>query len=136
MLNKIEYQGRLTADVELKKTQSEVSFTEFTIAWSEKYKEVETKCFLRCKAWRQTAEFVSKYFNKGAEILVEGRLVTEQWEKDGQAQSRTICEIEKVHFCGSKSDNSNNTTPANNDYNPYAQNPKMEEIPNDSDLPF
>lgn len=103
MLNKIEYQGRLTADIELKQTQSGVSFTEFTIAWSEKYKEIETKCFLRCKAWRQTAEFVSKYFKKGSEILIEGRLVTEQWEKDGQTQSRMICDVEKVHFCGSKS---------------------------------
>ena len=132
MLNKLEYQGRLTADIELKQTQSGVSFTEFTVAWSEKYKEVETKCFLRCKAWRQTAEFVSKYFKKGSEILIEGRLVTEQWEKDGQTQSRTICDVEKVHFCGSKSDNGGNSAPtyqANNT-------PKFEEIKEDDDLPF
>ena len=44
--------------------------------------------------------------------------------------------IEKVHFCGSKSDNSNNSASANNDYNPYAQNPEMQEIPNEDDLPF
>lgn len=104
MLNKLNYQGRFTADPEIKQTQSGVSFLEFTIAWSEKYKEIETKCFLRCKAWRQTAEFISKYFSKGSEILIEGRLVTEQWEKDGQSQSRTICDVEKVHFCGSKSE--------------------------------
>lgn len=132
MLNKIEYQGRLTADVDLKQTQSGVSFTEFTIAWSEKYKEVETKCFLRCKAWRQTAEFLSKYFKKGSEILIEGRLVTEQWEKDGQTQSRTICDVEKVHFCGSKSDNGGNSAPT------YQANnaPKFEEIEEDDSLPF
>ena len=132
MLNKITYQGRLTADVELKQTQSGVAFTEFTVAWSEKYKEIETKCFMRCKAWRQTAEFVSKYFKKGSEILIEGRLVTEQWEKDGQTQSRTICDVEKVHFCGSKSDNGGNSAPtyqANNT-------PKFEEIKEDDDLPF
>ena len=132
MLNKLEYQGRLTADIELKQTQSGVSFTEFTVAWSEKYKEVETKCFLRCKAWRQTAEFVSKYFKKGSEILIEGRLVTEQWEKDGQTQSRTICDVEKVHFCGSKSDNGGNSAPT------YQANnaPKFEEIGEDDSLPF
>ena len=129
MLNKLEYQGRLTADIELKKTPSGVSFTEFTVAWSEKYKEVDTKCFLRCKTWRQTAEFLSKYFKKGSEILIEGRLVTEQWEKDGQKQSRTICDVEKVHFCGSKSDNQGSDFPKNNA-------PKMEEIDIDSDLPF
>lgn len=132
MLNKITYQGRLTADVELKQTQSGVAFTEFTVAWSEKYKEIETKCFMRCKAWRQTAEFVSKYFKKGSEILIEGRLVTEQWEKDGQAQSRTICDVEKVHFCGSKSDNGGSSAPT------YQANnaPKFEEIEEDDSLPF
>jgi single-strand DNA-binding protein len=117
----------------LKQTQSGVSNLEFTIAWSEKYKDVETKCFLRCKAWRQTAEFISKYFKKGSEIIIEGRMVTEQWEKDGQPQSRTICEIDKAHFCGSKSDNNTN---ADNNYNPYSSNPKMEEISNDDSLPF
>lgn len=129
MLNKLEYQGRLTADIELKRTQSGVSFTEFTVAWSEKYKEVEAKCFLRCKTWRQTAEFLSKYFKKGSELIVEGKMVTEQWEKDGQTQSRTICDVEKVHFCGSKSDNGGNSAPTNSE-------PKMEEIAPDDDLPF
>ena len=129
MLNKLEYQGRLTADIELKQTQSGVSFTEFTVAWSEKYKEVETKCFLRCKTWRQTAEFLSKYFKKGSELIIEGKMVTEQWEKDGQTQSRTICDVEKVHFCGSKSDNGGNSAPTSSA-------PKMEEIGDDDSLPF
>ena len=132
MLNHITIHGRLTADPELKRTQSGVSFTEFTVAWSDKYKEIETKCFLRCKAWRQTAEFVSKYFKKGSEILVEGRLVIEQWEKDGQAQSRTICDVEKIHFCGSKSDNGGNSTPTHQANNA----PKFEEIGEDDPLPF
>ena len=132
MLNKLEYQGRLTTDIELKQTQSGVSFTEFTVAWSEKYKEIETKCFLRCKTWRHTAEFLSKYFKKGSELIVEGKMVTEQWEKDGQTQSRTICDVEKVHFCDSKSDNGGNSAPT------YQANnaPKFEEIGEDDSLPF
>lgn len=110
MINKVIYQGRLTADTELKEVGG-FNLTEFTIAWSEKYKESERKCFLRCKAWRSTAEFINKYFKKGQEILIEGRLETEEWEKDGQKQSRTICNIEKVNFCGSKAAN---TEPAVN----------------------
>lgn len=104
MINKMILQGRLTANIELKHTQSDVANTEFTVAWSEKYKETESKCFLRCKAWRQTAEFLEKYFQKGQEILIEGHMVTEEWEKDGEKKSRTICLVDKVNFCGSKSD--------------------------------
>ena len=103
MINKMILQGRLTANIELKYTQSDVANTEFTVAWSEKYKETESKCFLRCKAWRQTAEFLEKYFQKGQEILIEGHMVTEEWEKDGEKKSRTICLADKVNFCGSKS---------------------------------
>lgn len=134
MLNKVQFQGRLTASPELKHTQSGVAVLEFTVAWSEKYKEIETKCFLRCKAWRQTAEFVSKYFDKGSEIIVEGKMITEQWEKDGQSQSRTICDVEKVHFCGRKSENGNikTNTSDNND----AQLSDFEEILSDGEVPF
>lgn len=114
MVNKVIFQGRLVADPDLKSTQSGISFLEVTVAWSEKYKETETRCFLRCKAWRHTAEFISKYFRKGQEILIEGNMVTESWEKEGEKQSRTICNVEKAHFCGpasgksEKADNSIN----------------------------
>jgi len=91
--------------VELKRTQSDVANCEFTVAWSEKYKETETKCFLRCKAWRNTAEFISKYFFKGQEIVIDGHLVTEEWQSEGEKKSRTICVIDKANFCGSKSEN-------------------------------
>jgi single-strand DNA-binding protein len=100
-------QGRLTRDPELKYTQSNVAYMEVTVAWSEKYKEVEKKCFLRCKAWRGTAELIGKYFQKGKEIVVEGQMETEEWTgQDGKPQSRTICLVDKVHFCGSKSGDS------------------------------
>lgn len=110
MVNKLILQGRMVADPELKHTQSDVANTEFTVAWSEKYKDVETKCFLRCKAWRSQAEFISKYFRKGQEIVIEGRMITEQWESDGEKKSRTICVVDKANFCGSKSDNSNSSS--------------------------
>lgn len=101
MENKVIYQGRLTADPELRDAGG-FACLEFTVAWSEKYKERETRCFLRCKAWRNTAEFIAKYFKKGQEIIVDGQLITEEWTKDDQKQSRTICNVEKAHFCGSK----------------------------------
>lgn len=104
MVNKVTVQGRFTADPELQ-DKGGFSLCEFTVAWSDKYKDREDKCFLRCKAWRGMAEFVSKYFKKGQECVVEGKLLTEQWEKDGQKQSRTICNVDKVHFCGSKTSN-------------------------------
>lgn len=104
MVNETVLQGRLTADPELKHTQSAVAYTEFTVAWSEKYKDTETKLFLRCKAWRYNADFISKYFRKGQEIAIQGHLVTEQWEDNGEKKSRTICMVDRAHFCGSKRD--------------------------------
>lgn len=98
MINKILLQGRLTKDPDLKQTQSGVSKLLFTVAWSEKYKEVETKCFMLCEAWRQTAEFIDRFFRKGQEIALEGHMVTEDWN-DKQV---TFMVIDRAHFCGSK----------------------------------
>lgn len=102
MLNKILLQGRLTKDPDLKQTQSGVSKLLFTVAWSEKYKEVETKCFMLCEAWRSNAEFISRFFRKGQEINLEGHMVTEEWNDQNQV---TFMVVDKAHFCGSKSNN-------------------------------
>lgn len=102
MVNRIILQGRLTADPELKETQSGIKYLESTVAWNEKYKDTETVCFLRCKAWRHNAEFIANYFHKGDQLVVEGRMVTESWtDNEGQNKSRTICSVDKVNFCGS-----------------------------------
>lgn len=103
MVNSMVLQGRLTKDIELRYTQSQIAYTGFTVAWSEKYKDTESKCFMRCKAWRSTAEFLEKYFKKGQEIVVQGKMLTEQWEKDGEKKSSIVCLVDKVNFCGSKS---------------------------------
>lgn len=108
MVNKIIIQGRLTKDPELKQTQSGVSKLLFTVAWSEKYKEVETKCFLLCEAWRQTAEFISRFFRKGQEINLEGHMVTEDWNNE----QVTFCTVDKAHFCGPKTDSVPEQKPA------------------------
>lgn len=102
MINRIVFQGRLARDPEFSQVGG-FSKVKVTICWSEKYKETETKCFLNCEAWRGTADFINKFFSKGQEILIEGHMITDVWEKDGQKQSRSYCLIEKVNFCGSKS---------------------------------
>lgn len=105
MVNKTIIQGRLVKDPELKKTQSDVPYTEVTIAWSEKIKEVENKCFLRVKAWRHNAEFLCNYFKKGKELIAVGKMITEQWtDNEGNDKSRTIMTAEGFHFCGPKGD--------------------------------
>lgn len=115
-----------------------MGFAEFTVAWSEKYKETETKCFLRCKAWRSTAEFLNKYFRKGQEIVVVGHMVTEQWESEGGKKSRTICQVDKVNFCGKKEDGGNH----GNTQGPASQAPGDDGFMNipegiiDEELPF
>lgn len=140
MVNKFILQGRLTADPEIKQTPYGVSCANFTVAWSEKYKEVETKCFQRCKAWRSTADFVGKYFAKGQEIIVVGKMATESWEKDGQKYSAQVLTVDEASFCGSKSANQGEAAPAQ-EYTPPATQtmpsaPKFEEVGDDDQLPF
>ena len=104
MLNKILIHGRLTKDPELRKTPSDISMLIFTVAWSDKYKEVEKKCFLTCKAWRHTADFISTYFRKGQEIIIEGQMITEEWKDNEKV---TFCLVDKADLCGPK----RNSTP-------------------------
>ena len=134
MANILTYHGRLVRDPELKKTQSGVSYLEITVAWSEKYKENETKCFLLCKAWRHTADFISNYFHKGQEIIIIGHMVTESWQDDArQTQSRTICVIDKAKFCGSSSGSGRNNTTDAGDVNAFVEAGTSIE---DEELPF
>jgi len=119
MINRTVFQGRLVREVDLRTTQSGVPVASFTVAWSEKYKETETKCFLPCTAWRATGEFVSKYFTKGQEINVTGKLQTREWEdKEGNKRSTIELVVDEAAFCGSKSSGagSDNTSPSGKAY--------------------
>lgn len=115
MLNKINIAGRLTADAEMRQTTTGKSVTSFTIAVERDFKglngEKETD-FINCVAWNSTAEFISKYFQKGSMAIVVGRLQTRKYEtSDGQKQKRTATEVivENIYFGGAKTDNANNT---------------------------
>lgn len=124
MVNHLVFQGRTVREMELRTTQSGVENVNFTLAWNEKYKENERVCFLRCKAWRQTATFLDKYFHdKGTEMVVEGRLETEKWQdKDGNDRSENVLTVDKVHFCGKRQGG--------------GQGEAVTAAPDDGDLPF
>ena len=105
MVNKLVLQGRLVADPELRQTTSRTNVCSFRVAWSEKYKETETKLFLSCTAWRGTGEMIAKHFSKGKEIILEGKLSTRSYtDKNGQDRQITELTVERAHFAGSKAD--------------------------------
>lgn len=134
MINHLILQGRLVADPELRQTQSGTNVCSFRVAWSEKYKEIETKLFLSCTAWRGTGEMISKYFSKGKEIIVEGKLSTRTWEKDGENRSSIELTVDKAHFCGPKDGDSTNTSAT---YQELAGSGGwFTELADDGDLPF
>ena len=109
MLNSIVLMGRITKDIELKKVGSDISVCKFSIAVERKFKDKisgeKITDFIDCQAWRGTADFISRYFNKGSMIAVEGSLQQDSWtDNDGKKRYNHIVNIEQAHFCGSKSD--------------------------------
>ena len=109
MLNKIFLMGRLARDPELRRTQSGLPVASFRIAVDRDIKDKNTgeraTDWIDIVAWRQTAEFVSRYFTKGSLIVVEGRLQIRDWT-DKEGNKRTTAEVvaDQVYFGGSKRD--------------------------------
>lgn len=108
MLNKIIIMGRLTRDPELRRTGSGTAVTSFSLAVDRDFKsqsgEKETD-FIDIVAWRNTAEFVSKYFTKGRMAVVEGRLQIRDWtDKDGGKRRSAEVVADNVYFGDSKRD--------------------------------
>lgn len=105
MVNRMILQGRLCADPEMRRTQNGTAVCSFRVAWSETVKDRETKLFLNCVAWQGTAEMICKYFRKGKELAVEGRLYTREYDdRDGNRRSVTEMTVDRVHFCGKNED--------------------------------
>ena len=102
--------GRLTADPELRQTASGIASCNFSIAVDRAYRTKDTGekqvDFIRVTAWRQTAEFISKYFSKGKMIIVEGSLRNNDYtDANGVKHYSMVVNAESVHFAGDKSDN-------------------------------
>ena len=107
MLNHITIMGRLTRDPEIRYTQSQTPVTSFTLAVDRDFGgrdggEKQTD-FIDCVAWRQTAEFVSKYFTKGSMAVVSGRLQIRDWtDRDGGKRRNAEVVVDNIYFGESK----------------------------------
>ena len=142
-LNKIILMGRLTRDPELRSTDSGIAVTSFSIAVDRDFKsqsgEKETD-FIDIVAWRNTADFVSKYFTKGRMAVVEGRLQIRSWtDKDGNNRRSAEVVADHVYFGDSKKED---TSGASGGYQvagrPVDVRPdgEFDEIEDDGTLPF
>ena len=125
-MNKVILLGRLTADPELRQTQSGIASCRFTVACNRKYKSESTgeydADFITCIAWRQTAEFISRYFNKGKMIALEGTLRTGSYQDRNHSDVThytTDVYVDNVEFAGDKGNGGNGPAPAA----PAQQNP-------------
>lgn len=144
-INKVILGGRLTADVEQQATPNGVAVAKFTIATNRRGKNNETD-FINCIAWRQTAEFISKYFAKGSSICVVGQIQTRTWDDKNGGGKRYATEVivDEALFVDSKSDAQNGAqsdeTANPNNYIPDAyktpQTANFEDVEGDDDIPF
>lgn len=156
MLNNVILMGRLCADPEFRQTTSGVPVCRFRVAVNRPYRkdaENQQADFINCTAWRQTAEFVSRYFGKGAMIAAEGHLRNNDYtDNNGVKHYSMEVLVDQVHFCGSKSDNQSGggyqqqnggyyqqpqqqTAPAQ-DASPIGELGEFEEILSDGEVPF
>ena len=116
MLNHITIMGRLTRDPELRRTGSGIAVASFTLAVDRDFPNKESgekeTDFIDCVAWRQTGEFVSKYFTKGRMAVVSGRLQIRKWQND-QGENRYSTEVvaDNVYFGDSKREGNTRNTP-------------------------
>lgn len=134
MINNVTLMGRLTAAPELKRTQSDTGVTAFRVAVDRSYQtkdgEKQTD-FITCVAWRGTAEFICKYFDKGDFIAVTGEIQTRNYtDKDGNKRTAVEVVVNQASFCGGKNsgNNTDNAQPASHGVNV--------EYDNDDELPF
>lgn len=137
-MNVVVLMGRLTADPELKSTQSGLSVCSGTIAVDYPFgKDGKKANFIRFTAWRQTAEFISRYFHKGSMIAVEGSIDQSQYtDQNGEKRSSFQVVVNRVHFCGSKAESENEVYKKNEGYKaPDNINLDFEPV-DDDDLPF
>ena len=149
-LNKVILCGRLCADPELKQTQNSVSVVSFTLAVNRRYQsrnDTQTgpqADFISVVAWRQTAEFIARYFRKGSAICLTGSIQTRTWQ-DAQGQKRYATEVvvDEAMFVDSKNEGGAGQTYTPDAYatpsfssSMGADTPRFEELKSDDDLPF
>lgn len=147
-LNKVILCGRLTADPELKQTGNGISVVSFSLAVNRRYKNANGQYdadFINCTAWRQTAEFISRFFKKGSSLCVCGSIQTRKWT-DQQGQNRYMTEVvvDDAMFVDSRNENGSREGGAQMGGNTYTAEPyatpgaaeNFDIVKNDDDLPF
>lgn len=139
MANLVILKGRLTRDPEIKFTQTNsTKIASLNVAVNRKFKNQEGNYdadFFNCTAFGNSANFIEKYFKKGQEILIQGRLQNRSWDdENGQKHFATDIIVESVEFCGSKAQNSDNDEPEN--VNQAELDANVVNSSPDSDLPF
>ena len=144
-LNKIIIGGRLTADPELKTTPSGVTVTSFTVAVNRRFggknSEEAQADFFTVTAWRQTAEFITRYFRKASSICIVGSLRNRSWtDRDGQKRFATEIVADEAYFVDARDESpvNVNTSDAQPAYIPeqYTQDAPVLEESDDEELPF
>ncbi len=104
-MNKVSLLGRLTKDPELSQTNNGIPVLRFTLAVDRRFKNSQGERevdFISCRAWRQTAEFIARFFQKGSRIAVAGSIRTGSYEKNGQTIYTTDVEVDEAYFCESR----------------------------------
>lgn len=107
-MNKVILMGRLTRDVEMRQTPNGVSLARFSIAVNRRFagKDAQQQAdFINCVAWRQTGEFIARYFQKGSMIAVIGSIQSRSWDgNDGKKQYATEVVVDEAYFTGSRAE--------------------------------
>ena len=138
MINRVVLMGRITHDLEVKQTPSGLSVVSFTVA-VDNGKDKPAN-FISCVAWKQTAEFVNRFFSKGKMIAVEGKLSTRSYEdKNGNKRKITEVVVDNVSFTGEPRDTSTQERPQANDPAPSVVIDDLsdfEEVISDDGVPF
>lgn len=146
MLNSVVVMGRLTADPELRHTPNDIAVTSFTIAHDRAFKSQggeRQADFFDCVAWRNNAEFITKYFKKGSMIAVNGTLQTRTYtDKNGNNRKAVEIVVDNAHFCEGKRDSGGNpafqgehTASAPESFS-NGSNADFEEVADEEELPF
>ena len=128
IMNKVILKGRFTKDPEVRNGGEDNAVVMFTLAVDRKGAKEKSADFIGCKAFKKTADFIGKYFEKGKEVLVEGSINTGSYEKEGEKKYTTDVIVRDVYFTGSKSDSSNSDSAKKEDKKDDAKASSEEEL--------
>lgn len=143
-MNNVQLIGRLTKDVELKQTTSGIEVVQFTLAVNRSYKNPQGEYdadFIRCVAYRKTAELIARYFQKGSQLGLDGRIQTGSYEnQQGERIYTTDIIVNQIYFIGNANQRTQEPTKTSGNMSDFGANTRYSDnVPDfisDDDLPF